>query len=163
MMVAFILALFFPAVLGGGEHLVTYLSTLSGSPLDLLKYLLILSCIKISFALFSYTGNVPGGILMPMLCIGAVLGALCGQTALALDLIRPEQWQSFIVFGMVGFFVSMVRVPLTGTALVMEMSGALFCLPGAAVIALTACWTANILRCPPVYDSLRAAIIVSRR
>lgn len=163
MMAAFILALFFPAVLGGGEHLVTYLSTLSGSPLDLLKYLLILSCIKISFALFSYTGNVPGGILMPMLCIGAVLGALCGQTALALDLIRPEQWQSFIVFGMVGFFVSMVRVPLTGTALVMEMSGALFCLPGAAVIALTACWTANILRCPPVYDSLRAAIIVSRR
>ncbi len=163
MLAAFILALFFPAVLGGGEHLVTDISLLSGSSQELLKYLLILSAIKISFALFSYTGNVPGGILMPMLCIGAVLGALCGQTVLTAELIRPDQWQSFIVFGMVGFFVSMVRVPLTGTALVMEMSGALSCLPGAAIIALMSYWTANTLRCPPVYDSLRAAIIVSRR
>ena len=64
---------------------------------------------------------------------------------------------------MVGFFVSMVRVPLTGTALVLEMSGSLFCLPGAAIVALTAFWTANALKCPPVYDSLRAAIVVSRR
>ena len=106
---------------------------------------------------------MPGGILMPMLCIGAVLGALSGQLFFAMGLIPAEYWQTFIVYGMVRFFVSMVRVPLTGTALVLEMSGALFCLPGAAIVALTAFWTANTLKCPPVYDSLRAAIVVSRR
>ena len=68
-----------------------------------------------------------------------------------------------LIYGMVGFFVSMVRVPLTGTALVMEMSGALSCLPGALIVAFIASWTANALRCPPVYDSLRAAIVVSRK
>ena len=163
MLVAFVLAFTFPIVLGGGEHLVKELNELAGSPSALLKFLLLLGLIKISFALFSYTGNVPGGILMPMLCIGAVLGALSGQLFLAMDLIPAGYWQTFIVYGMVGFFVSMVRVPLTGTALVLEMSGALFCLPGAAIVALTAFWTANALKCPPVYDSLRAAIVVSRR
>ena len=163
LLAAFVLAFLFPCVLGGGEHLVKDLNELVGSPLTLLKFLLLLGLIKISFALFSYIGNVPGGILMPMLCIGAVLGALSGQTILACGLIPAEYWQTFIVYGMVGFFVSMVRVPLTGTALVLEMSGSLFCLPGAAIVALTAFWTANALKCPPVYDSLRAAIVVSRR
>lgn len=163
MLAAFVLAFTFPIVLGGGEHLVKELNELVGSPEALLKFLLLLGLIKISFALFSYTGNVPGGILMPMLCIGAILGALSGQFFFAMGLIPAEYWQTFIVYGMVGFFVSMVRVPLTGTALVLEMSGALFCLPGAAIVALTAFWTANALKCPPVYDSLRAAIVVSRR
>ena len=163
MLAAFVLAFTFPMVLGGGEHLVKELNELVGSPAALLKFLLLLGLIKISFALFSYTGNVPGGILMPMLCIGAVLGALSGQLFLALGLIPAGYWQTFIVYGMVGFFVSMVRVPLTGTALVLEMSGSLFCLPGAAIVALTAFLTANALKCPPVYDSLRAAIVISRR
>ena len=163
MLAAFVLAFTFPIVLGGGEHLVKELNELVGSPAALLKFLLLLGLIKISFALFSYTGNVPGGILMPMLCIGAVLGALSGLLFLAMEFIPAEYWQTFIVYGMVGFFVSMVRVPLTGTALVLEMSGALFCLPGAAIVALTAFWTANALKCPPVYDSLRAAIVISRR
>ena len=163
MLAAFVLAFTFPCVLGGGEHLVKDLNELMGSPLALLGFLLVLGLVKISFALFSYTGNVPGGILMPMLCIGAILGALSGQALLACGLIPAEYWQTFIVYGMVGFFVSMVRVPLTGTALVLEMSGAFFCFPGAAIVALSAFWTANALKCPPVYDSLRAAIVVSRR
>ncbi len=163
LLAAFVLAFVFPCVLGGGEHLVKELSELIGSPLSLLKFLLLLGLIKISFALFSYTGNVPGGILMPMLCIGAVLGALSGQALLAAGLISAEHWQTFIVYGMVGFFVSMVRVPLTGTALVLEMSGAVYCLPGAVIVALLSFWTANAMKCPPVYDSLRAAIVVSRR
>jgi len=163
MLAAFVLAFTFPCVLGGGEHLVKDLNELMGSPLALLGFLLVLGLVKISFALFSYTGNVPGGILMPMLCIGAILGALSGQALLACGLIPAEYWQTFIVYGMVGFFVSMVRVPLTGTALVLEMSGAFFCFPGAAIVALSAFWTANALKCPPVYDSLRAAIVVRRK
>ena len=163
MLAAFVLAFLFPCVLGGGEHLVKDLNELVGSPQNILKFLLLLGLIKISFALFSYTGNVPGGILMPMLCIGAVLGALSGQILLACGIISSEYWSTFIVYGMVGFFVSMVRVPFTGTALVLEMSGAFFCLPGAALVAITSYWTANALKCPPVYDSLRAAIVISRR
>lgn len=163
MLAAFVLALVSPSVLGGGEDLAGSLIHLAADPASVLPALLLLAALKIAFSLFSYTGNVPGGILMPMLCIGALLGALCGQTAALAGLVAPEEWTTFLIYGMVGFFVSMVRVPLTGTALVMEMSGAVSCLPGALVVAFIASWTADALRCPPVYDSLRAAIVVSRK
>ena len=163
MLAAFFLSFLCPSVLGGGEELVTRLGALSADPSAWLPMLLGLCLLKTAFSVFSYTGNVPGGILMPMLCIGALLGACCGQALLAMDVLSPELWSTCIVYGMVGFFVSMVRVPLTGTALVIEMSGALGCLPGAAIVAFTAFWTANALHCPPVYDSLRAAIVVQKR
>ena len=163
MLAAFLLAFACPAVLGGGEELAGSLIQHAAVPSSVLTALLILTALKIAFSLFSYTGNVPGGILMPMLCIGALLGALCGQTLLASGLIPPDRWEAFILYGMAGFFVSMVRVPLTGTALVLEMSGALPCLPGVLIVSFIASWTANALRCPPVYDSLRAAIVVSRK
>lgn len=163
MLAAFVLAFACPSVLGGGEDLVTGLIRFAADPSAVLPILLLLAALKIVFSLFSYTGNVPGGILMPMLCIGALLGALCGQAFSAAGFIAPEYWTTFLIYGMVGFFVSMVRVPLTGTALVMEMSGAVSCLPGALVVAFIASWTADALRCPPVYDSLRAAIVVSRK
>lgn len=163
MLAAFVLAFACPSVLGGGEDLAGSLIRFASDPASVLPVLLLLAALKIIFSLFSYTGNVPGGILMPMLCIGALLGALCGQLLAASGLIPPESWNTFLIYGMVGFFVSMVRVPLTGTALVMEMSGAISCLPGALIVAFIASWTADALRCPPVYDSLRAAIVVSRK
>ena len=38
------------------------------------------------------------------------------------------------------------------------MSGADLCLPGALAVALIANTTANRLRCPPIYDSLKERI-----
>ncbi len=163
MLIAFALAFVCPAVLGGGEDLAGSLIRFAGEPSAVLRTLLLLACLKTAFSLLSYTGNVPGGILMPMLCIGALLGALCGQALLYAGIIGESAWQSFIIYGMAGFFVSMVRAPLTGIALVTEMSGSLSCLPGAIVVAFIAAWTANALCCPPVYDSLRAAIVISRK
>ena len=163
MLAAFVLAFACPSVLGGGEDLAGSLIRFASDPASVLPVLLLLAALKIIFSLFSYTGNVPGGILMPMLCIGALLGALCGQLLAASGLIPPESWNTFLIYGMVGFFVSMVRVPLTGTALVMEMSGALSCLPGALIVAVIASCTADALLCPPVFDTLRAAIVVSRK
>lgn len=163
LLAAFVLAFVCPSVLGGGEQLAGSLITLAAEPSSVLPLLLLLTVLKTAFSLFSYTGNVPGGILMPILCIGALLGALCGQTLLAAGILSPDLWEAFILYGMVGFFVSMVRVPLTGTALIMEMSGALSCLPGVIIVAFISSWTATALRCPPVYDSLRAAIVVSKK
>ena len=97
-----------------------------------------------------------------MLCIGAILGGLAGQGMLGLGLIGPDMAGSFVLFGMIGFFAAMVRAPLTGIALVLEMTGALACLPGALVVGFLASYTATALKCPPIYDSLRAAIVVSR-
>jgi H+/Cl- antiporter ClcA len=163
MLAAFILMFTFPSVLGGGDELIASLALLAPTPETILKLLFLTIVLKTSFAIFSYTGNVPGGILMPILCIGALLGALCGQLLLALGLLGVQAWQMCIIYGMAGFFTAVIRTPLTGAAVAMEISGSLTCLPGSAAIAFLAAWTADQLNTPPIYDSMRAAIVIRRR
>lgn len=163
MLAAFVLALCFPSVLGGGDELIASLVQLTPTPETMLHLLALTAILKISFALFSYTGNVPGGILMPILCIGALLGALYGQSLLAFGLANADTWPMFIVYGMAGFFSAVIRTPYTGTAVAAEVSGNFASLPGCALSAFLAAWTADRLRTAPIYASMRAAIVIHPR
>jgi len=162
-LVGFVLALTCPAVLGGGEGLIASLASLPANPESMLGTILLLVVLKVSFSLVSYTGNVPGGILMPILCMGALTGALAGQSFLHLGLVGPDGWQPFILYGMTGFFSASIRTPLAGTALALETTGAVLLLPPVAAVAFIASITADLLRSEPIYASMRAAIVVPRR
>lgn len=148
------LAFMYPQVLGGGDGLIVALGRNSHTVTALVWLFLI----KAGFSLFSYTGGTPGGLLMPMLCQGALLGDLAGRILTAAGLVSTDTAAGFILFGMAGYFAAAVRAPLTGLFLVIEMSGADLCLPGALAVALIANTTANRLRCPPIYDSLKERI-----
>ena len=154
LLVAGVLAFTFPQVLGGGDGLIVTLGT-APTPMRLLLLLFVL---KMTFSIFSYMGNVPGGLLMPLLCIGALAGHATGGALAAAGLMDPAGADAFIVFGMAGLFAASVRAPLTGIALVLEMSGTVACLPGTALVAFLASLLASRLGCAPVYDSLKARI-----
>lgn len=153
-----VLALFAPQILGGGENLIVSVGE-RGAALGTLALLLVL---KYLFAQYSTVAAIPGGLLMPILCLGALLGRLWAElpaAALAAHgLSAFDAAQSYVLSGMVAFFAATVRAPLTGAMLVTEMSGAYACLPGSLLAGLVACRVANALRCPPVYDSLKARI-----
>lgn len=187
-------ALFMPRILGGGEDLILDLGTLmdavSGTVSGgfTLRVLALLLTLKILYSIISVTARIPGGLLMPLLCVGALLGSFWTQTGLPfLDLVLERivgnagfgagdvaalfgvqpvlssgQVAAYVLFGMTGFFAGTVRAPLTGIALVTEMSGGIHCLPGNLVVGFVACLTANLLNCPPVYDSLKARIPVTK-
>lgn len=155
-LVSGILFFTFPLVLGGGDSLVAALATRHFS----LTLLITLLALKFGFSLYSYIGGVPGGLLMPLVCLGALWGHLFGRLLANASFIAPEAADSFIIFGMVGYFAAIVRAPLTGIALMLEMSGAWSCFPGALLVSLVANITADKLRCPPVYDSLKERIVV---
>lgn len=157
---AWALAFLCPLALSGGDHLVRCLG--AGTGKLALPLLLGLCLTKTLFSLISNTGNAPGGILMPILSIGAALGAVAARILLEADLVPAETAGSFVIFGMIGFFSAVLRAPLTGMALGLEMTGASACLPGALAVGLVANYTAAALKCPSVCDSLRAAIVVSR-
>ncbi len=154
LIVAGILAFTFPEILGGGDNLIRHLVTSVS-----LLWLLLFFLLKLGFSILSYLGNVPGGLLMPLLCIGALAGRLLGAELTSLGLVSSVSGESFILFGMIGMFAASVRAPLTGIALVLEMSGCISCLPGFAVVAFLASRTAAWLGCPPVYDALKARIV----
>lgn len=149
------LAFTLPAVLGGGDALIV---ALAETPFSL-RMLVLLMVVKLVFSHFSFACGVPGGLLMPILCIGALMGAVFGHAAAALGVLPPADIQAFLVFGMAAYFAGAVRAPLTGIALCAEMSGATACLPGMLLAGLLAGITADLLRSEPVYVTLRKDLL----
>jgi H+/Cl- antiporter ClcA len=117
--------------------------------------LLLLLCVKALFSCASFASGVSGGLLMPMLLVGALGGALLASVLSGLNVIAADQNATIIVLGMAGLFSATVRAPLTGAALLAEMSGAFSDAPLILITAYLAALTANCLGSPPIYESLK--------
>jgi CIC family chloride channel protein len=146
-----LLAWFFPALVGGGD-------VITQQALSAREAVAVVSAIfLVRFALgpLSYAAGTPGGLFAPLLVLGAQSGFLF-QSVLApwFPELAPSITAAAVV-GMAAFFTAVVRAPLTGIILVIEMTASftLF-LP-----MLGACFTAmlvpTLLRSAPIYDSLR--------
>lgn len=156
-MVGGILLYIYPQVLNGVGISINTLAIKTFAT-SALGFLLI---IKIAFSILSFASGVPGGLLMPMLNIGGIMGALTGGLACQFLLAETSQLGVFIVLSMTGLFSGTVRAPLTGAFLVIEMSGAYHCLPAAIIVAYISTITANTLGSKPVYDSLKDRILAA--
>ena len=114
-----------------------------------------LFCVRLVLGPLCYAPGLPGGLFAPLLVVGAAGGLLLGVTAEVLlpPLTTPRA--AFVAAGMGALFVAVVRAPVTGIALVVEMTGA----TSMFVPLLTACITAMampaLLGARPIYDTLR--------
>ena len=139
-----------PEVLGGGSRLV---DTLVQQPF-LWSTLLLFLALKYLYTMLCFGSGVPGGIFLPMLVLGAIGGALFARFVEAFQLAPPEYAANFIVFGMAGCFAAVVRSPVTGSILVMEMTGSFQHLFALIFVSLAAYLAADFLKGQPVYDAL---------
>ena len=106
----------------------------------------------------SYAARTPGGLFAPLLTVGALIGFLLGsvsQDAFPALAIEP---QAFAVVGMAAFFTGVVRAPVTGIVLVIEMTAAFTTLLPMLVACFMAMLVANLFNNPPIYVSLRAQL-----
>ena len=148
--IAGVLGLTFPLVLGSGHRIIELL--ISGE--YTVKLLLLLLTAKFLFSMVSFGSGAPGGIFFPLLVLGSLAGAIFGEFAINVAGV-PEIYRiNFLLFGMVGMFTAIVRAPLTGIILVVEMSGSLTQLLGITVVAAIAYLAAELCRSKPVYTSL---------
>jgi CIC family chloride channel protein len=145
------LAWFAPGLVGGGEPLTQ--QTLSG--LVSASVLPLVLLLRFGLGAVSYATRTPGGLFAPMLVVGAQLGLLFGVGCRLVlpDLSTPPV--AFAVVGMAAFFTGVVRAPVTGIVLIIEMTaGFTLLLP-----MLGACFAAmlvpTLLGNEPIYDSLR--------
>lgn len=143
------LGLFLPEVLGGGHHLI----------MDLIKpqavgYLFLLLVVKYVLTMVSYGSNAPGGIFLPLLALGALTGSLFGQI-LVTQLGLPEYLvKNFMILAMAGTFTAIVRAPVTGIVLIVEMTGTFKVLLPVLTVCLVAFITAELFGVAPIYDTL---------
>lgn len=140
-----------PGLAGGGEHITTH--AIAGKiALGMLPVFLIA---RFALTMTSYGCGTAGGIFAPMLVIGSLGGLLLGSSIEALWPAALSHPQAFAVLGMGALFTSVVRAPLTGVVLMIEMTGRYeFMLP-LLLCCLTAYGVAERLNDPPIYEALR--------
>jgi CIC family chloride channel protein len=146
-----VLAWFAPALVGGGDAITQ--RTLSGGVA--LAFLPIAFLIRAVLGSASYAAATPGGLFAPMLVLGAQLGLLFGGGAVALFPGLGLQAQAFAVVGMAAFFTGVVRAPLTGIVLIIEMTAAFNMLLPMLVACFAAMLVSTLLGDTPIYEALR--------
>lgn len=145
-----ILGFTYPAIIGGGHHLIMSISTMK---ISLLMIFLILM-VKYLFTFVSFGSGVPGGIFLPLLAIGALIGNLFGTVCITYFGIPPEFIFNFTILAMAGHFAAIVKAPITGIILIFEMTGSFEQLLPLTVVVFTALVTSDALGVRPVYDML---------
>ncbi len=145
-----VLAWFQPQFVGGGATLVE--GALSGQ--GLVAGLLFTLVIRYFLTIGSYGTGSPGGIFAPLLVLGAQAGL---AMALATQIFAPNlvgSPRAWAVAGMAALFAGTVRAPLTGIVLMLEMTESYSLMLPLLAASFGAQWVADILRDPPIYDSL---------
>jgi CIC family chloride channel protein len=153
------------AITGGVVGLVGWFSPLaigSGHSLaeTVLKGEFLLSAIPLFFAArfllttTSYGTGAPGGIFAPLLVLGALIGLGIGQVAHALAPDVVPIPAVFAVVGMAAYFTAIVRAPLTGIMLIVEMTGNYSQMLPLLVCCFCAYAVAEFLKDLPIYEAL---------
>lgn len=143
-----------PRAVGGGDGLTQLI--VGGGALALpmaLGYLVV----RLVAGPLSYAAAVPGGLFAPLLAVGALWGVLFTG---GLNVLIPESNPSLVVpmaiVGMAAFFGAVVRAPVTAIVLVIEMTATTSLVVPMLAATAAAVLAAELLKSPPIYDSLRA-------
>ncbi|MCQ2551526.1 MAG: chloride channel protein [Clostridia bacterium] len=145
-----VFAIFYPNVLGSGHALVEYVCNRN----LLLSGLIVLFVLKFLFSMISFGSGAPGGIFLPLLVMGSVLGAIF-SAVLGMDMYVSN----YVILGMVGYFSAIVKAPITGVILITEMTGDFSNLLSLALVALMAYISSELLKGKPIYSQLLDRIL----
>ena len=121
--------------------------------------LAILILIRFVWSMISYGSGLPGGIFLPILTLGSLLGLFVARFFLDIGFISQDQMLLFIVLGMAGFFSAISKAPLTAIILVIEMVGSLNQLMVIGLVALSSYVIMDILGGAPVYEAMLEKIL----
>ena len=152
-------AWFGPGLVGGGDTLTQ--RALSGTePLAWLPFIFLL---RLVMGHASYAAGTPGGLFAPLLVLGAQAGLLFGAACAWLFPELGIPAPAFAVVGMAALFTGIVRAPLTGIVLIIEMTAAFTLL----LPMLGACFAAmlipTLLHDTPIYEALREGTVRRER
>lgn len=149
-----------PRAVGGGDELTQLI--VGGGALALppaLGYLLV----RLVAGPLSYAAAVPGGLFAPLLAVGALWGVLfVGGLNVLLPQGNPSLAVPMAIVGMAAFFGAVVRAPVTAIVLVIEMTATMSLAVPMLAATAAAVLAAELLKSPPIYDSLRDRMPVQR-
>jgi CIC family chloride channel protein len=146
-----LLAWFAPGVVGGGDAITQ--RTLSGGETGAM--LLGVFLLRFGLGPLSYAAATPGGLFAPILVLGSQSGLLFGSICYQWFPAAAADPITLGIVGMAAFFTAVVRAPVTGIILVIEMTASFTLLLPMLSACFAAMLMAHLLRNAPIYDSLR--------
>jgi chloride channel protein, CIC family len=150
---------FLPQLIGGGDNITQ--RALDGA--TLVTFLPLAFLLRFSLGAVSYALATPGGLFAPILVLGAQLGLLSGAICRVVFPSMGLDPTAFAVVGMAAFFTGVVQAPITGIALVIEMTASTPMLLPTISACFTAMLVPTLLGGTPIYESLRERISASKR
>lgn len=145
-----VIALTIPVISDGGHYMMGMFDVAVPS----LTLLLIYFVAKSLFSIFSFSSGAPGGIFLPILVLGAYIGAIFASAFIPICGLENVVIYKFIIISMAGFFTATVRSPITGIVLLSEMSGSTESLVAMLIVCLIAYIVPTLLGNEPIYESL---------
>ena len=85
--------------------------------------IVLLLLIRVIFMSVSNSSGVTGGVFLPTLAFGAMIGSLCGEAMIALGWIGAEHYTLTVVLGITAFLGSVSRIPVTACVFAIEAMG----------------------------------------
>ncbi|GMO46167.1 MAG: ClC family H(+)/Cl(-) exchange transporter [Termitinemataceae bacterium] len=155
MIVVVPLSIYMYDVTGGGHELINSL-TVSSKPISVLIMLFI---VKLLFSGLCFGSGTSGGIFLPFLAYGALLGDLFGKVLSLAGYASIDQQLNYMILGMAGMFASVVKAPVSAIVLVMEMSGNYNHFASLVLVCLCSFVTAELIKSRSVYDVLLEKIL----
>lgn len=141
---------FAPDLVGSGHAVIDTLFTGQVG----LTALIAIFAVRFVLTLVGYGCGAPGGIFAPMLILGAALGLAVADAAGTVVALSANDLRAVAVVGMAAYFAAVVRAPLTGIVLMVEMTGQYALVLPLVLASATAYGVAEYLRDPPIYQSL---------
>jgi len=143
------IGLYYPELLGMGHELN---EEIIASQLSL-RLLVVFFFARFAMTILSYNTGAPGGIFAPLLLLGMLAGAIFHHFVAC---FQPGQFDLgiFLVLGMGGMFSAIVRSPLTGIILILEMTSEFSLLLPLMTVTILAYAVPEFANNRPVYDAL---------
>ncbi|MDR0663079.1 MAG: ClC family H(+)/Cl(-) exchange transporter [Spirochaetaceae bacterium] len=142
-------------VTGSGHPLIDSLST-TNRPVNMLLLILFVNLLYSSFCAGS---GASGGIFLPIITCGALAGDAFGKALTEFGLVGAEYQLNFMILGMAAMFSAVIKAPVTGIVLVLEMTANYNHLASLVLVSLCAFVTAELISSRPVYDVLLTRIL----
>ena len=139
-----------PQILGCGNVLVDELLTEKFN----FELVLILFFGKWLFTLICFGTNAPGGVFLPVLTLGALSGNIFSEIGTSFGFFSAEWTTLLIVFGMAAFFAAVIKAPITGCLLIMEITGQFSYLLTLTVVSGAAFMASDFCGGKPIFSAL---------
>ena len=149
-----LVGVFAPELVGGGETLNEAVLVGTYAVWAILGILIF----RLLLGPLSYSLGTAGGLFAPLLVVGALTGALIAESINALVPAADLSSMAFAIVGMSTFFAAVVRAPITGVILIIEMTATTALAIPMILAAAMAVLVATAMKGEPIYDTLRGRL-----